>query len=175
MQRDTTARNRPPAQQSREPARSARAALPRPPRHRARAHPRAPIHPGALPAPRRERRRLLEHDLHPARPRRPLTRPCRRREAWASPCDDRIGGQSGGQLERAAGAVEVLALSPSWGRSETQARGRRHHRRAPSVHRLDDLGVVDPLQLDPAPRGAMRREMKDGNISSVSAGMPAPG
>jgi hypothetical protein len=34
----------------------------------------------------------------------------------------------------------------------------------------------DALQLDPAPRGAMRKEMTDdNNISSVLVGMPAPG
>jgi hypothetical protein len=43
------------------------------------------------------------------------------------------------------------------------------------VDRFDDFGVVDALQIDPAPRGAMRKEMKDDNISSVLAGMPASG
>jgi hypothetical protein len=43
------------------------------------------------------------------------------------------------------------------------------------VDGVDDLGVVDALEVDPAPRGAMRKEMKDDNISSVLAGMPAPG
>jgi hypothetical protein len=43
------------------------------------------------------------------------------------------------------------------------------------VDGVDDLGVVDALQLDPAPRGAVRKEMTDDNISSVSTGMPAPG
>jgi hypothetical protein len=40
---------------------------------------------------------------------------------------------------------------------------------------LDDLGVVDALQINAAPRGAMRKEMTDINISSVLAGMPALG
>jgi len=40
---------------------------------------------------------------------------------------------------------------------------------------LDDLGAVDALQVDAAPRGAMRKEMNDDNISSVLAGMPALG
>jgi hypothetical protein len=40
---------------------------------------------------------------------------------------------------------------------------------------FDDLGVVDPLEIDPAPRGAMRKEMTDESISSVLAGMPALG
>jgi hypothetical protein len=40
---------------------------------------------------------------------------------------------------------------------------------------VDDLGVVDALEVDPAPRGAMRKEMTDDNISSVLAGMPALG
>jgi hypothetical protein len=40
---------------------------------------------------------------------------------------------------------------------------------------FDDLVRVDALQEDPAPRGAMRKEMTDNNVSSVSAGMPAPG
>jgi hypothetical protein len=61
------------------------------------------------------------------------------------------------------------------GRSETQARGGGHHRRAPRVHRGDDLFGIDALQVDAAPRGAMRKEMKDDNISSVLAGMPASG
>jgi hypothetical protein len=41
--------------------------------------------------------------------------------------------------------------------------------------RDDDLLGVDALQIDAAPRGAMRKEMTDNNISSVSAGMPTPG
>jgi len=49
------------------------------------------------------------------------------------------------------------------------------HGRAAGADGVDDLGVVDALQIDPAPRGAMRKEMTDGNISSVLAGMPAPG
>jgi hypothetical protein len=49
------------------------------------------------------------------------------------------------------------------------------HWGAARVDRLDDLGGVDALQVDPAPRGAMRKEMKDDNISSVLAGMPASG
>ncbi len=49
------------------------------------------------------------------------------------------------------------------------------HRRAAGVDGVDDLGVVDALQVDPAPRGAMRKEMTDDNISSVLAGMPALG
>jgi hypothetical protein len=32
-----------------------------------------------------------------------------------------------------------------------------------------------PQERKPAPRGAMQKEMKDINISSVPAGMPAPG
>ena len=40
---------------------------------------------------------------------------------------------------------------------------------------VDDLGVVDPAQIHTAPRGAMRKEMMDINISSVLAGMPALG
>jgi hypothetical protein len=39
----------------------------------------------------------------------------------------------------------------------------------------DDDRDEDALQLDPAPRGAMRKEMTDDNISSVLAGMPALG
>ena len=39
----------------------------------------------------------------------------------------------------------------------------------------DDLLGVDPLQVGSAPRGAMRKEMTDDNISSVLAGMPALG
>jgi hypothetical protein len=49
------------------------------------------------------------------------------------------------------------------------------HRGAAGVDSVDDLGVVDALEVDPAPRGAMRKEMKDDNISSVLAGMPALG
>jgi hypothetical protein len=51
----------------------------------------------------------------------------------------------------------------------------RDHGGRPLVHGVDDLGVVDPAQVDPAPRGAMRKEMTDINISSVLAGMPALG
>jgi hypothetical protein len=36
---------------------------------------------------------------------------------------------------------------------------------------VDDLARVDPLEVDGAPRGAMRKEMTDDNISSVLAGM----
>jgi hypothetical protein len=35
--------------------------------------------------------------------------------------------------------------------------------------------VVKPQKVERAPRGAMRKEMKDDKISSVPAGMPAPG
>jgi len=51
----------------------------------------------------------------------------------------------------------------------------RDHRRAARMDGADDLGVVDALQVDPAPRGAMRKEMTENNISSVPAGMPALG
>ena len=40
---------------------------------------------------------------------------------------------------------------------------------------VDDFGVVDSLEVDTAPRGAMRKEMTESNISSVLAGMPALG
>jgi hypothetical protein len=49
------------------------------------------------------------------------------------------------------------------------------HGRAAGMDGFDDLGVVNALQIDPAPRGAMRKEMTDDNISSVPAGMPALG
>jgi hypothetical protein len=39
----------------------------------------------------------------------------------------------------------------------------------------DDLAAIDALEVDGAPRGAMRKEMTDGNISSVPAGMPVLG
>jgi hypothetical protein len=43
------------------------------------------------------------------------------------------------------------------------------------VDRVHDLSSVDSLKVNPAPRGAMRKEMTDSNISSVLAGMPALG
>ena len=39
----------------------------------------------------------------------------------------------------------------------------------------DDLAAIDALEVDGAPRGAMRKEMTDDNISSVPAGMPVLG
>jgi hypothetical protein len=36
-----------------------------------------------------------------------------------------------------------------------------HHRRSPRVDGRDDLLRGDPLQVDGAPRGAMRKEMTD--------------
>src|SRR4051794_26932254 len=59
--------------------------------------------------------------------------------------------------------------------SQTERGAHRDHRRAAGMDGVDDLGVVDALEVDPAPRGAMRKEMTDRNISSASAGMPAPG
>ena len=46
-------------------------------------------------------------------------------------------------LERVAGAVAVLPLTPSSGRSELQAGGGGRHRRALGVDRGDDLFGVD--------------------------------
>jgi hypothetical protein len=43
------------------------------------------------------------------------------------------------------------------------------------MDRADDLLDTDPLQVNSAPRGAMRKEMTDDNVSSVPAGMPALG
>jgi len=43
------------------------------------------------------------------------------------------------------------------------------------VDGADDLAAVDALEVDAAPRGAMRKEMTESNISSVLAGMPALG
>jgi hypothetical protein len=40
---------------------------------------------------------------------------------------------------------------------------------------VDDFAGVDALQVSPAPRGVMRKEMTEGSISSVLAGMPALG
>ena len=93
--RDRAPRDRPPTEQRREPARPARPHLPRQPRHRPTAHARAPIHPGALPAPRRQRDRLLEHDLHPARARRTRLRARRRRARRAHPDDLRARQRPG--------------------------------------------------------------------------------
>jgi hypothetical protein len=45
------------------------------------------------------------------------------------------------------------------------AKRRRDHRRASGVDGVDDLGAADALQVDPAPRGAMRKEMKDEGTS----------
>jgi hypothetical protein len=81
--RDRAPRHRPPAEQTREPARPARPHLARQPRHRPPAHPPVPIHAGALPAPRRQRDRPLDHDLHPTRARRARLRPRRRRARGA--------------------------------------------------------------------------------------------
>jgi hypothetical protein len=54
--------------------------------------PRAPIHPGAVPTPRRQRDRLLEHDPHPARPRRASHTSPRPRSSPAShqPCSSHV-------------------------------------------------------------------------------------
>jgi hypothetical protein len=60
-------------------------------------------------------------------------------------------------------------------RSEPESGGGGHHRWAPGADGGDDLFGVDALQVDAAPRGAMRKEMTDEHISSVPAGMPAPG
>jgi hypothetical protein len=73
---------------------------------------------------------------------------------------------------------ERSGRSRSWSPSlslQPQPGGGGHHRRAARVHRRDDLLGVDVLQIDAAPRGAMREEMTDDNISSVLAGMPALG
>jgi hypothetical protein len=35
--------------------------------------------------------------------------------------------------------------------------------------------MMEAEKIQPAPRGAMRKEIKDEDISSVPAGMPAPG
>jgi hypothetical protein len=51
----------------------------------------------------------------------------------------------------------------------------RHHRRSTGVDGVDDFAWVDPLQVGPGPRGAMRKERTDKSISSVLAGMPALG
>jgi hypothetical protein len=48
-------------------------------------------------------------------------------------------------------------------------------RRSAVVDRVDDLACIDSLEVDPAPRGAVRKEMTDESISSVLAGMPALG
>ena len=71
----------------------------------------------------------------------------------------------------ASGAPAV----PAAGWSELESGGGGHHRCASGVDSGDDLFGVDALQVDAAPRGAMRKEMTDDNISSVSAGMPTPG
>jgi hypothetical protein len=57
----------------------------------------------------------------------------------------------------------------------SEASGRRDHGRRPRVDGVDDFRAIDSLQIDPAPRGAVRKEMTDGSISSVLAGMPALG
>ena len=56
-----------------------------------------------------------------------------------------------------------------------KAGGRGDHRRPAVVDRVDDLARIYPLEVDSAPRGAMRKEMRDENISSVPAGMPVLG
>jgi hypothetical protein len=57
----------------------------------------------------------------------------------------------------------------------SRSRGGRDHRRLAGVDGGDDLGVVDALQIDAAPRGAMRKERTGRTLSSVSAGMPTSG
>jgi hypothetical protein len=68
-----------------------------------------------------------------------------------------------------------VTLPLPWFGSEPEAGAGGHHRRAAHAHGRDDLLRVDALEVDPAPRGAMRKEMTDDNISSVLAGRPALG
>ena len=43
----------------------------------------------------------------------------------------------------------------------SEARARGEHWRWSAVNGVDDLAAVDPLEIDGAPRGAMRKEMTD--------------
>ena len=57
-----------------------------------------------------------------------------------------------------------MSCAPAFGESgysELESGGGGHHRRPPGVDGGDDLFGVDALQVDPAPRGAMRKEMTD--------------
>ncbi len=81
-------------------------------------------------------------------------------KTWASLHDARIGPGSAGALERPGGMSCAPAFGES-GYSELESGGGGHHRRPPGVDGGDDLFGVDALQVDPAPRGAMRREMTE--------------
>lgn len=75
--------------------------------------------------------------------------------------------------KRAGGVVADPPASDLEHRSETG--GGWDHGCWARVDGVDDLGAIDPVQVDSAPRGAMREEMTDDKISSVPAGMPVLG
>jgi hypothetical protein len=86
-----------------------------------------------------------------------------------------LGGRSGGASWAVSEHREALSGLACCLRDGAEASGGRDHWRASRMDGVDDLGVVDPLEINPAPRGAMRKEMTDESISSVLAGMPALG